>query len=113
LTAGTAEDPKATTTYRVLKAVVIILGILIVLAFSALVVGVAVKVSGRHGGTHPPAPAPQTDATLPLGAKITSTQRLGNRLIIVFHDADGDGVEIVDIDTARPIGVIAPRGASK
>jgi len=38
---------------------------------------------------------------------------LGNRLIIVFHDADGDGVEIVDIDTARPIGVIAPRGASK
>lgn len=111
MTAGTAEDPKATTTYRVMLAVVIILGVLIVLAFAALVVGGIVKVMGHRGTAA--TTALQAEATLPAGARITSAQVSGNRLVIVFHDARGDGVEVVDTETGKAVALITPAGPSK
>jgi hypothetical protein len=103
LTADTADDPKATTTYRALKAVVIILGILIVLALGALVVGAAMKMAGHHGGG---CVGYCGTAVLPPGAKIISTQVTGNRLIVVFRDSRGDGIEIVDTETGKHVALV-------
>ena len=106
MTAGTAEDPKKTTTYRVLVVVVSILSVLILLAFAALIAGGIRQFSGHHasGGCV----GDCGTAQLPPGAKITSIQTTGNRLIIGFHDANGDGIEIVDPDTVKLIAIIRP-----
>jgi hypothetical protein len=112
LTAGTADDPKATTTYRVLKAVVIILGILIVLAFGALVVGAAMKMVGHHRTSSVAASA--VAGTLPAGARIISLQTSGDRVIVAVHTQDGDEVDIFDAETGKPVARIrAARGAGK
>jgi hypothetical protein len=112
LTAGTVEDPRKTTTYRVMLAVVIILGVLIVAAVGALIVGGIMKVSGHKavgcvgdcGLAH-----------LPPGARITSIQTTGNRLIIGLHTPTGDAVEIIDADTGHMVALIVgtPHGVPK
>ena len=107
MTAGTADDPKATTTYRVLKAVVIILGILIVLAFGALVVGAAMKMSGHRSGATVPVER-AVAASLPPGARITSLQTSGDRVIVGVHAPDGDEVDIFDVETGRLVARIRP-----
>jgi len=103
LTAGTVEDPRKTTTYRVMLAVVIILGIFIVAAVGALIVGGIMKAAGHKavgcvgdcGLAH-----------LPPGAKITSIQTTGNRLIIGLHTPAGDAVEIIDADNGHMVALI-------
>lgn len=105
MTADTADHPKRTTTYRVLLAVVIILGILIVLAFGALVVGAILKLGRPH------APADNfvmggVTAGLPAGAHITTIETSGNRVVIGVHTQEGDEVDIFDTDTGRPIARI-------
>lgn len=97
-----SDDPRAAATYRAMKAVVIILGALIVVALIALVVGVGFKLAGRHGG----ASADGATAVLPPGAKITAIQTSGNRLILGLHASEGDEVDIVDTDTGRLVARI-------
>jgi hypothetical protein len=110
LTAGTAEDPKKTTTYRVLVVVVSILSILILLALAALVAGGIRQFSGHHGSAPPSGTASfttsQLSTQLPAGAKITSVQTNGNRVVIAVHTAEGDEVDIFDTDTGRPVARI-------
>jgi len=105
LTAATAHDLKKTTTYRVMLAVVIILGVLIVLAFGALIVGSAMKLVGRRESAPAYAPA-QLTAELPQGSKIISVETSGNRVVIAVHTAQGDEVDIFDTDTGRPVARI-------
>ena len=114
MTAGTADDPKATTTYRVLKAVVIILGVLIVLAFGALIVGAAMKMAGHHGAVAPSVSA-QLVSSLPAGARIISLQTSGDRVVVGVHTPDGDEVDIFDSETGKPVARIrsAPGGLPK
>jgi uncharacterized protein YjlB len=114
LTAGTAEDPKSTTTYRVLKAVVIILGVLIVLAFGALIVGAAMKLAGHRGARSGVSPA-AIAAVLPAGAKIISLQTNGDRIVVGVHAPGGDEVDIFDAETGRLVARISPpqRGPSR
>jgi hypothetical protein len=97
-----SDDPKASATYRAMKAVVIILGVLIVVAFGALVVGAGRMLAGHHraGGDGPAA------LTLPPGARITAIETNGNRLILGLRTAEGDEVEIVDTDTGRLVARI-------
>jgi hypothetical protein len=109
LTADTADDPKATTTYRALKAVVIILGVLIVLALGALVVGGAMKLAGHHGSGQVAASA--VAGSLPLGARIISLQADGDRLIVGVHAPGGDEVDIFDSETGRLVARIRPAQA--
>ena len=105
MTAGTAEDPKKTTTYRVLVVVVSILSILILLALAALVAGGIHQFSGRHASAPSPLASSLT-SQLPPGARIMSVQTNGNRVVIAVHTAEGDEVDIFDTDTGRPVARI-------
>jgi hypothetical protein len=110
LTAGTAEDPRKTTTYRVMVVVVSILGVLLVVAMITLIVGVAVKVTGRHNGAGPVFAPSSLSTQLPAGAKITSIETSGNRVVIGLHTPQGDEVDIFDTETGRPVARIRAAG---
>jgi flagellar basal body-associated protein FliL len=106
LTADTPSDPRKTGTYRVMLAVVIILGVLIVAAFAALVIGGIMKVAGHKAAT---AQAPAAlSATLPADAKIVNVETTGNRVVLTVRTPRGDEVDIFDTDTGRPVARIAP-----
>ena len=109
MTADTAHDPKRTTTYRVLVVVVSILSVLILLALAALVAGGIHQFSSRHSGVQAPAySSAQVSAELPPGAKITSIQTSGNRVVVGVHTREGDEIDIFDTDTGRPVARIRP-----
>jgi len=107
-----SRDPKSAPTYRVLKAVVIGLGVLIVLALGALVVGIAKKMSG-------PAAAPVAAADLPVVAmlppdtRILSMQASGDRLALLVHTGAGDEVDIVDLRSGKLVAQIKSPPASR
>lgn len=103
------EDPRNTATYRGLKAAVIIMGAMIVLAFSILVVGFVLKLSG-HGMSDTSAAAGEpAHYMLPVGAKILSLQVTGDRLILGVHADSGSEVDIFDTNTGRLVGQIRPK----
>jgi hypothetical protein len=100
-----AVDPKSTATYRGLKAAVIILGVLLLLAFVLVVVGIGMRMSGH-------APGQSTEAghyDLPPGAKILSMQVANNRLIMQVDETGVDRVLIFNTDDGRLIGQIVPQ----
>ncbi len=76
-----------------LKAVVIGLGMLIVIALGAVALGIVQKFS------HPPSP-PAAGAgqgfALPQGAQIVEMQTAGNRLVLRLRSGDRDEIYIVD-----------------
>jgi hypothetical protein len=90
--------------YRALKAVVIILGALILVALAALVTGMLL-------GVGPKSPAAQlaepytTRLTAAPGAKIAGAQIDGNRLIVHIEDGSGS-VVVLDAATGRVLGHI-------
>jgi len=102
LTADTADDPKAAPTYRALKAVVILLGVLIVAAFGALIIGGAMKLAGHRSA--PPQAALASD--LPADAKILSLQTTGNRIVVALRTPQGDEIDIFDAETGKPVARI-------
>jgi len=78
-----------------LKAVVIGLGVLIVIALGAVALGIVQKFS--HPG--PAAPAGAVSYALPPGARIVEMQVSGNRLVLRVREADG-GEEVDIVDTS-------------
>jgi hypothetical protein len=87
-----------------LKAVVIGLGMLIVIALGAVVVGIVQKFS--HKAPAPAAGVGQAFA-LPAGAKIVEMQTSGNRLVLRLHPAEGgDEIDIVDTSDGHLIARI-------
>ena len=101
-----AVDPKNTDSYRMLRAVVIGLGVLIVIAVVLLVVGLATRLGG-HGKS---ANADAAGYTLPAGAKIRSMQVANNRLIMDVEEDGVDRVLIFNTDDGHLIGQIVPQG---
>jgi hypothetical protein len=88
-------DPQKGLSYRLMLAVVIFLGVLIVIALGVMVVGLVSKFSQPR----PSHNAADTAAlALPQGAKIVEMQTLSNRLILHVRTADGDEVDIVDTE---------------
>ena len=110
MTAGTAHDPKENANYRVLQAVVIILGILIVFAFVALVIGAISKFSGHRSAADAASPA-SVAAYLPAGSRIISFQASGDRVIVAVHAPGGDEVDIFEAETGKPVARIRPATA--
>jgi hypothetical protein len=99
----TAEDPKDSANYRFLRAVVIILGGLIVMAVIALAVGFATRFGGHaSGGAAPQAPS----LTLAPGARILSVDVASNRLVLHVRSQDGEEVDIIDTETGRLVSQI-------
>jgi hypothetical protein len=86
--------------YRGLKAVVIILGILILMAFGVLVGGLLMR-AGASGAARE-----AYVATIPAerGAAIAGAELTGNRLIVRIESAAGNEIVVVDAATGRVIG---------
>lgn len=103
-----AVDPKTTDSYRMLRAVVIGLGVLIVIAIVLLVIGLTTRLGG-HGksGT---AATDVSGYTLPAGAKIRSMQVANNRLIMDVEEDGVDRVMIFNTDDGHLVGQIVPQG---
>ena len=98
--------PQVPTSTRLLKAVVIGLGVLIVIALGAVAVGIVRKSSN--------APAvPQASGavfTLPRDGRIVEMQVQPNRLILHVRTAAGEEIDIVDTSDGHLVARIrAPR----
>jgi len=93
--------------YRALKAVVIILGVLIVLALGALIAGMVLKL-GATGPAAPPAGSAAEPYTAriaaPAGAHIAGAEIDGNRLIVHIDDGGSGTVVVLDPATGRILG---------
>jgi hypothetical protein len=81
---------------RIMKAVVIILGVMIVLMLGALIAGLIIK---GTGGLRQGAPLP-AELTLPADAAIESMAASGSQLAIAIRHPDGLR-EILVMDVAR------------
>ncbi|HEY5338617.1 MAG TPA: DUF6476 family protein [Rhizomicrobium sp.] len=99
-------DPKSTLSYRSLKAVVIVLGALIVLALILVVVGIGMRMSGHAPGQ---AAVSAGSYGLPAGSKILSMQVATNRLIMEVQEPDGTRVLIFSTDDGHLVGQITPQ----
>jgi hypothetical protein len=96
-------DPKNTASYRVLRAVVIVLGVLIVIAVGALVVGLATTFGG-HG--RPARGAAPTTFVLAAGAKIVSMDTQPGRLLLRIRTSGGEEIDIIDIQDGHLVGQV-------
>jgi len=96
---GTAShiDIKETATYRGLKAAVIILGVLIVLALATLVVGFVFRLGSRSAGRGESAAV----FSPPPGARIVSMEVSGDRLILHLRTSTSEEIDIVDTESGR------------
>jgi hypothetical protein len=98
-------DPKSTLSYRSLRAVVIILGVLIVLALVLVVVGIGMRMSGHVPGQSGTA----GNYALPAGSKIEHTDIAGSNLVLTVKTPQGEAVYIFSASDGRFIGRIAPK----
>ena len=95
-------EPQKTTSHRLMLAVVIFLGILIVIAVCILVAGLLTKFSGH---TQPRAVEAASFA-LPPGARIVEMQSQSSRLILHLRTPSGDEVDIIDVSDGHVVSRI-------
>ena len=100
-----AIDPKSTISYRGAKVAVIVLGVLLLLAFVMVVVGIGMRMSGHAPGQS----NSMAKFELPAGAKIESTQVAGSNLVMTVKTPDGTSVYIFSASDGHLIGQIAPK----
>jgi flagellar basal body-associated protein FliL len=101
-------DPRSTASYRAARALVIILGVFIVLALAALIVGFVVKLTA-HNRPQSVADAPQI-YQLKEGARITDMQVDSGHVILRIRTDQGEEIEIIDEATGRVVSrIIAPK----
>lgn len=107
----TNPDPTKTTSYRLARGAVIILGVLLALAFVLLVVGLVWRLSGHKSQGEADGPSRFMLAT---GTRIVSTETQPGRLIVRVRLPDGEeDVDIIDTETGRLVGQVKapPAGA--
>lgn len=84
---------------------VIVLGVLLLLAFVMVVVGIAMRMSGHAPG--------QSNSTakfeLPAGSKIESTEVAGSSLVMTVKSPSGTSVYIFNASDGHLVGQIAPK----
>lgn len=84
-----------------MKAVVIILGVMIVLTLGALITGLVLKMNGKGRGAESNAPF-----TLARGATIVSSDVSGSRLILHVKTEAGEEIDIIDTADGRLVSRI-------
>ncbi|MCP1334908.1 DUF6476 family protein [Futiania mangrovi] len=115
-TTDTSQDPPQDgasddRTYRILKWVVIVMGVLLVVGFVVIVVGMISKIQGFTGANRKAAPqsvsAPYEAAvTLPPGARIVETA-VGDGLVVLrLETPRGPALLLVDPRTGRTRGTV-------
>jgi hypothetical protein len=85
-------EPQKTASHRLMLAVVIFLGVLIVIAVCLLVAGLLLKFSGHS----PPRISDSGIFVLPHEGRIVEMQSVPNRLILHLRTPSGDEIDIVD-----------------
>jgi hypothetical protein len=94
---------------RLMKIIVTVLGVLILLAFIALIAGFVMRLNGRAPGSSNPVAAVYS---LPAHSRVTSMQVAGgNRIVLTVTTRDGDEIDIFDTDTGRLVSKIAIPGS--
>lgn len=102
------DDPRNTSSYRAARALVIILGVFIVLALIALIVGFVVRLTS-HSRPQSVADVPQI-YQLKEGAKIVDMKADSGHVILRIRTDQGDEIEIIDDASGRVVSrVIAPK----
>jgi hypothetical protein len=96
-------NPNAGPSYRVMRVVVIVLGVLMVLMFAAVVAGFFIKM--KHDVPAGPGGAPAAFLLAP-GARIVSEETSGDRVIIHVKTPGGDEIDIVDTESGRLVGQV-------
>ena len=100
-----AIDPKSTISYRGAKVAVIVLGVLLLLAFIMVVVGIAMRMSGHAPGQNVTA----GQFELPAGSKIEHTDVAGANLVLTVKTPDGDAIYIFNANDGHLVSRIAPK----
>jgi hypothetical protein len=101
---ATKEDPKGTLSYRLARAAVIILGVLLVIAIVTLVVGLILKLG--HKASETETGPSLTKYTLPSGAHIVSMDAQPGRLILHVRAPAGDEIDIIDTESGRLVAQV-------
>jgi hypothetical protein len=87
-----------------MKIIVTVLGVLILLAFIALIVGFVMRLNGRAPGSSNPIAAVYS---LPAHSRVTSLQIAGgNRIVLNVTTPDGNEIDIFDTDTGKLVSKI-------
>ena len=84
---------------------VIVLGVLLLLAFIMVVVGIAMRMSGHAPGQG----AAAGNYALPAGSKIEHTDVAGSNLVLTVKTPQGDAVYIFNANDGHLVGRIAPQ----
>ena len=107
---ATSEDPSNTTSYRLARAAVIILGVLLAIAVVMLVVGIVLRMTGRlpAAGAETAGPA---RFTLAPGARIVTMDAEPGRLILRIRSPSGEEIDIIDTDNGRLVGQVKAQDA--
>jgi hypothetical protein len=106
---GTVFTPRQV---RVLKIVVIVMGILLVVGFGLVMAAIVYQASQLPDKDAPQAhaaavsPEAQTELALPPGAKVTSLALDGDRLALHLESSAGPEVVVVDIGTGQVLSRI-------
>jgi hypothetical protein len=103
---GTAPaDPSSSPTpsYRVMRTVVIGLGIVMVVMFGLVIAKLFSAMQGHETSETPGQP---TVFTLAPGARIVSTDVQNDRLILHIRNPSGDEIDIIDTESGRLVGQV-------
>ena len=107
-TAPATDDPTNTASYRAARALVIILGIFIMLALIALIVGFVWRLT-HHNAPQSVADVPQI-YQLKEGAKIIDMKPDAGHVILRIKTDQGEEIEIIDDASGRVVSrIIAPK----
>src|SRR5262249_55598937 len=97
---------------RVLKIIVVVMGVMLVAGFVALVVVIAGRVSQRGPVTQVGHPFTSAPVELPAGARIESMTATGDRLVLaILAPAGNRQLVIIDLASGRQLGTISLRTA--
>ncbi len=103
------ELAKAQPNLRLMKIIVTVLGVLILLAFLALIVGFVMRLNGHTPGSSNPI---ASVTALPAHSHITSMQLAGSdRIVLGVQTPDGSEIDIFDTENGKLIGQIKVAGS--
>jgi Family of unknown function (DUF6476) len=98
------DDPRSQPNYRLMKAIVITLGVLMLLAFITLIVGFVMRLTGHRLGAASPAAAVYS---LPAHSRIEAMQiTASSRIVLDVQTPAGREIDIFDTDTGKLVGQI-------
>ena len=105
------NGPLSNGQVKALKAIVAILGVLIVAALLTIVARV-IYLSAVKESVPAPAPAtsalaPQHQLALPAGASVKNMSLQNNRLLVYYESPAGPGAAILDLTTGKMLSTIA------